>query len=111
MNKEELLEKSRKENKNANLADTEVTNKGAIWSACVMAILSLVFYAAETMVTGKTNSAFFAIIAVYNATLYLYKSFKQKGALNIITAVIWTVLSIGLIVSYFMSLFARSAIL
>ena len=59
MNKEELLEKSRKENKNANLADTEVTNKGAIWSACVMAILSLVFYAAETMVTGKTNSAFF----------------------------------------------------
>ena len=69
-----------------------------------MIILAAIYFAYEIFTGKGTNYALYSLLAIYNAILYGYQAIKskEKRGLHIFTSVIWGVLTILLVVSYFM---------
>ena len=111
MEKEEILEASRNDNKKKDLAGIEVETNAVKWSAFAVVILSTIYFAMEIMVKGKTNYGWYSIIALYNAVFYGYKAIKDKKKLHIFNTIIWAVVAIILIVVYVKDIFTTSTIL
>ena len=103
MKKEEILEASKKENKNKDIYATEVEAKGATVAGICMLILASVYFCYEIFTGKGQNPAFYSLIAIYESILYGYKSLKikEKRKLNITTSVIWGLLTLMLILEYF----------
>ncbi len=103
MKKEEVLEASKKENKNKDMYEIQVEAKGANYAGIAMLLLAFVFYSYEIFSGKGSNPAFYSIITIYNAVLFGYKAIKieKKRKLSIITSVIWGLLTIMLILDYF----------
>ena len=103
MKKEEILEKSRKENKNKDKYAIEVELKAATLAAVCMILLAFVYFTYE-IATGKgQNPAFYSLITLYNSILFGVKAAKIKTnrKLNTFTAITWSLLTVILILSYF----------
>ena len=103
MKKEEILEKSKKDNKNKDMYCIQVEAKGANYAGITMLILAFIYYTYEIMQGKGSNPALYSIITIYNAVLYGYKAvkIKDKRGLWIDTSVIWVLLTVMLILSYF----------
>ena len=103
MKKEEILEKSKKDNKNKDMYAIQVEAKGATFAGISMLILAAIYYAYEIFTGKGSNPALYSIITIYNAVLYGYKAIKieTRRKLSIFTSVIWGLLTIMLILSYF----------
>ena len=103
MKKEEILKKSRAENKNKDMYEIQVESKGATYAGLTMLILAATNYTYE-IITGKgSNPALYSIITVYNTILYGYKAIKikERRGLSITTSVVWGLLTLMLVVSNF----------
>ena len=103
MEKEDILEASKKENKNKDMYEVQVESKGAMYAGLSMLILALIFYTYE-IISGKgSNPAFYSIITIYNAVLFGYKAIKieNRRKLCIFTSVVWSILTIMLVLDYF----------
>ena len=103
MKKEEILEKSKKENKNKDMYAVQVEAKGANIAGVMMLLLAAIYYVYE-IINGKgSNPALYSIITIYNAVLYGYKAIKieTRRKLSIFISFIWGLLTIMLILSYF----------
>ncbi len=103
MNKEEILEASKKENKNKDIYCKEVEAKGATWAAVCMLILAAVYFCYEIFTGKGTNPALYSIISLYNTILFGYKAIKIKEhrGLNALTSIIWGLLTLMLVLVYF----------
>ena len=103
MKKEEILEASKKENKNKDMYELQVGTKGANIACISMLILTLIYFSYEIFTGKGSNPAFYSIITIYNTVLYGYKATKieKNRKLNITTSVIWGLLTLLLIASYF----------
>ena len=103
MKKEEILEASKKDNKKKDIYELEVASKGATISAICMLILAFIYYCYEIFTGKGSNPALYSIIAIYNAVLFGYKAYNvEKGRkLNATTSIIWGLLTLMLILSYF----------
>ena len=103
MKKEEILEKSKKENKNKDMYCIQVEAKGANYAGITMLLLAFVYYTYEIFTGKGSNPALYSIITIYNAVLYGYKAIKikEKRGLSIATSVIWGLLTVMLVLSYF----------
>lgn len=103
MKKEEILEASKKENKNKDIYALQVETKGANYAGITMLILAFVYYCYEIFTGKGSNPALYSVITVYNAILYGYKAIKikDKRGLSITTSVVWGLLTIMLVLSYF----------
>ena len=104
MKKEEILMKAKEENKNKDYASIAVSSKGAYLAGLVMIILCAVYFSYEILTGKGTNYALYSLLAIYNTVLYGYQAIKmkEKRGLNIFIAVIWGLLTISLVVAYFM---------
>lgn len=111
MNKESILEMSRQENKNKDLVSKNAELNASMIAGISMAVLSLVFYAAQIAFHGTLNWGLFAIIALYNAVLNIVRGIKtsKKGA--IVAGIIWLLLTILLSVTHICTLIETSTIL
>ena len=88
MNKEEILAKSRKENKNRDIAGMDI-NKNASRISLVFSLFFILFLMTLTWIAGKhMNHGIIATEYSIIFPLFLYKAIKTKNALNIICAVI-----------------------
>ena len=103
MKKEEILEKSKKENKNKDMYAVEVEAKGANYAGITMLLLAFIYFTFEIFSGRGSNPAFYSIITVYNAVLFGYKAIKidKRRGLYIFTAVVWSILTIMLVLDYF----------
>lgn len=103
MNKEEILEKSKEENKNKDMYAIAVEAKGATIAGISVIILTGIYYIYEIISEKRENPALYSIITVYNAILFGYKAIKIKKQrkLYVLTSLIWGLLSILLILNYF----------
>ncbi|MCR4646242.1 MAG: DUF6442 family protein [Oscillospiraceae bacterium] len=95
MTKEEILEKSRQENKGADLAELEVANKSKSIAGAVAMVLGAVVNIIYTFLTGKGNQLFWVMFFGYNAAQcivmgILYRKHEQKGK-------DWTYLGLGIV--------------
>ena len=111
MKKEEVLKKARKENKQKDYALIETENKAVKIAALSILLLSCVYYLCGILITGKTNYGFYSVIALYCTVVYGYKGFKLHNKSNIITAIIWFLVTILTGYSYFYDMISLSTIL
>ena len=111
MEKEKILEASRKDNKNKDVAKIENENKAVKFAAIGIVLLSTIYFTMDIFIKGKTNYGFYSIIALYNSIFYGYTAIKTKKKINIINALIWTVLAIMLIIVYIKNIFETSEIM
>ena len=104
MKKEEILKKAKEENRNKDYASIAVSNRGAFIAGLSMVILAAVYFSYEILTGKGTNYALYSLLSIYNAILYGYQAIKSKErrGVHIITAVIWGLLTVLLVVSYFM---------
>ena len=103
MKKEEILEASKKENKNKDIYAAEVEAKSSQIAGISMLILASVYFCFEILTGKGQNPAFYSLIAIYESVLYGYKAIKikEKRKLSITTSVIWGLLTLMLILEYF----------
>ncbi len=106
MKKEEILEMSRKENKKRNLAEIEIEKQGIKYASMGVIILATIYFCLEIVITGKTNGGLYSVIALYCAMFFGYKGLKTKRKLPLICGIIWTLVTIVLIVQYVQTIFA-----
>ena len=103
MKKEEILEMSRKENKNKDIYETQVEAKGCTYASLTMVILATVYYCYEIFTGKGQNYSFYSIIALYCFVLYGYKAIKieKRRSLHIFVSIIWGLTTVLSIIQYF----------
>lgn len=112
MKKEEILEASRNENKNKDLAEMENESKAARIASIGIILLATVYFVMEIFVKGETNYGWYSIIALFNAILYGYKTIKgEKKPIYIINVLLWGFAAITLITLYITKIYQTSNIM
>lgn len=98
MNREEILERSRKENKNKDLAELDAEVKaGSIAGrvgACVCVLISVVFFGAADMMPSVPWIIYFSIIGTNSLVKFVKLKRKTDLALTILfftTCALWLV--------------------
>lgn len=110
MDKESILEMSRQENKNSDLVSKSAELTASMIAGVSMAVMSLVFYAAQVAFHGTLNWGFFAIITLYNAVLNLIRGFKLSKKGVIVAGIIWSLLTVLLSVMHICTLIETSTL-
>lgn len=100
MDKEKILEMSRKENNSKDLVDQGAEKSASVVAGIAMIILSCIFYAMEIATRGKCNWGFFAIIALYNGVMYMIKGIKKKNWKECVAGTVWLVLAVMLSIEH-----------
>ena len=92
MNKEEILEMSRAENKNKDIYELEVLKQSGTSTVIVMMALAAIFFSAQIFVGGGTNWGLWAIVFSANMTTFWVKYVKLRRKHELVLAIAYTVL-------------------
>ena len=92
MNKEEILEKSRAENKNKDIYELEVVKQSGTSTVIVMMVLATIFFAAQIFVGGGTNWGLWAIVFSAYMTTFWVKYIRLRRKHELVMAIAYTVL-------------------
>ncbi|MBD5521780.1 MAG: hypothetical protein HDR03_11300 [Lachnospiraceae bacterium] len=92
MNKEEILEMSRAENKNKDIYELEVLKQSGTSTVIVMMALAAIFFSAQIFVGGGTNWGLWAIVFSANMTTFWVKYIKLRRKHELLMAIAYTVL-------------------
>lgn len=79
MNKEEILEKSKEENKNRDPYDLEVSNNGFVFGIITAMIIGIVLWAVELIATGIFEYRIYCLAVAVTAVSSLYRGIKLKN--------------------------------
>lgn len=95
MNKQEILQASRNENKNKDIYELEVISKAQRVGGLIAVSVTFVLMLIERMISNSgMNYGYFLIILSMGMGMWLYKAVKMKIKYEIFLAVLWTVLTI-----------------
>ncbi len=111
MNKEEILAKSRQENKDKDLVELEASRKGGELGAVAAFILCEILFLAEIFICGTQNYGLWSIVTTAIAGAALYKGTKLKNRNQLIYGSIWALISVAAIITAIITLFKTSTIL
>ena len=89
MNKEEILEKSRQENKNRDIAELENGKSAAKFAIITSAIFAGVLFLLEGIITGHNNNSLWAMLAFMNCMMCGYKAFRLGNEKMRPAAILW----------------------
>ena len=92
MNKEEILEKSRTENKNKDIYEQEILKQANTSAVIVMMVLATIFFAAQIFVGGGINWGIWALVFSANMTTFWVKYIKFGRKHEFLLAIAYTVL-------------------
>jgi hypothetical protein len=111
MNKEKILEKSRKENKGQDVYEQEIMQEGGNLAAVVAVILATIFFVIQILVGSGQNYGLYAVVGSVLATGYIVKAVRLKRKREIFVAVVWTVLTLVCSAAHIYQLITTSTIL
>lgn len=95
MNKEEILQASRSENKNKDIFELEVISKGQRIGGLIGLIAAFALMVVERVILeDKTNYGYFLIILSAASGLFIYKAVKLKKKHEILIAAIYIAMSV-----------------
>ena len=92
MNKEEVLAKSRAENKNKDIYEQEVLKQAGTCAVIVTALLAAIFFAVQSFVGGGTNWGLWALVFSASMTTFWVKFIKLRRIHELLLAIAYTVL-------------------
>lgn len=111
MRKEEILERSRNENRNADLYEKEVLIQAGNMGGGVGAITCAVLFVAQVLLGGGTNCGLWAVMISIQAATFAVKAVKLRRKHEIVLAIVDTLLALALAALHIHSLITSSAIL
>ena len=111
MNKEEILEKSRAENKNKDIYEQEVLKQASTGAVIVMMVLATIFFAAQIFVGGGTNWGLWALVFSANMTTFWVKYIRLRRKHELVMAISYTILVFAMSGGHIYHLVASSTIL
>lgn len=91
MNKEEILERSRKENKGQDIYEQEVLKEGEGVGGFAAMMLATVFFVVQLIVGRGRNWGLWAIMLIYSASEVTVKAVRLRKKHEIILAVFYWV--------------------
>ncbi len=109
MNKEEILEKSRKENKNKDIYANEINVKGGYIATIVGLILTTIIFISEILLGFGMNYGLYGIVFSIIGTSNLYKAIKLKTTKLFSIATL--IIAIIFIVTHICDLVSKSTII
>ena len=92
MNKEEVLAKSRAENKNKDIYEQEVLKQAGTYAVIVTALLAAIFFAVQIFVGGGHNWGIWALVFSANMTTFWVKFIKLRRIHELLLAIAHTAL-------------------
>ncbi len=90
MNKEEILEKSRAENKGKDYFELEVEKNSKVVALLTADFLLLIIFFLKIFSGNGLDHCIWAVVSSICAGEYIYKAVKLKDKKNILAAVMWT---------------------
>jgi hypothetical protein len=104
MDKEEILQASRKENQNKDIYELEITRKGQrIGGLAAICIAFILINVDRLRYDAGTNYGYFMILTASAAGMFIYKAIKLKQKHEILVAMIWTLATIYTLIMYILS--------
>lgn len=91
MNKEEILAKSRAENKNKDYYELEVLAQAGQAAMVVMVCLAGAFLVLQLSLGGGINHGMYALVTAASMTMYWVKWAKLRRHHELVMAVLWTI--------------------
>jgi hypothetical protein len=110
-NRNEILAKSRNENKGKDLFEMEIQVKAGVWGACAAAILAAIFFTIQIVVGEGLNNGLFAVVLSINAVGYIIKAIRMKRRKDITFSVIYTIAALMFSIAHIYELITSSTIL
>lgn len=92
MNKKEILEKSRAENKNTDLYEQEILKQVSTSAVIVMMVLAIIFFVVQIFVDGGINWGIWALVFSANMTSFWVEYIKFRRKNKFLPAIAYTVL-------------------
>ncbi|MDE5781271.1 MAG: hypothetical protein K2I03_07300 [Lachnospiraceae bacterium] len=111
MNKEEILEKSKAENKNKDIYEQEVLKQANASAVIVMMVLATIFFAAQIFVGSGMNWGLWALVFSVNVTTFWVKYIRLRRKHELVMAIAYTILVSALSGCHIYNLIVSSTIL
>jgi len=92
MTKEEILEKSRNENKNQDVYDFETQKTASIYAFIALGIIGIVIFVVELIVKKTVCYDLLALVFGTESTVFIVKYIKMHKRHELVVAVCYTVL-------------------
>lgn len=107
MNKEEILAKSRAENKNGDERDTQNQGRAYSISTAVATVACLIMIFIEENVFGRSTRAIWVIYTIIEFTTMLSEAILIKKRWMVILSVVWALLLAGMLYLYIQENFTK----
>ena len=91
MNKDEILPKSRAENKNKDVYEQEVLKQASRSAVVVQMVLATIFFVTQILVDKGINWGLWALVFSTSMTINWVKYIKLRHRQELITAIVYTV--------------------
>lgn len=111
MNKEEILKKSRLENKNRDLFEKEVFREGGNIGAVVAVALATIFFVIQIVVGEGMNYGLYAVVFSVLAAGFTVKAIRLKRKHELVVAIVYIVATLLFSIAHIHQLITTSTIL
>ena len=111
MNKEEILERSRKENNNQDLHEKEVLNQANRYSCIIAIVIATLFFVIQILVGGGINYGLYAVVFSMIMTSFWIKFIKLHRKHELFVAICYTIMVVLLSFAHIYNLITSSAIM
>ncbi|MDL2206398.1 DUF6442 family protein [Eubacteriales bacterium OttesenSCG-928-N13] len=106
MNKDDILARSRQENRDKDLYAEDVNTRAATISAIVATLFATVLFVAQVLLKNEYNLALYAVILAVGAATYVSKAVLLKRKQDIILSILFGVATLVLAIMHFYQLIA-----
>lgn len=106
MNREEILEKSRQENKNQDIFEKDVIVKGYQYSCLVATVIATLFFIVQIFTGGGMNYGHYAVVFAMPTGQFWFKYINLRRKHELILAVLYSLCVIGFSIAHLYSLIA-----
>lgn len=108
MNKDEILSRSRQENKDRDLYEAEVSLNAGNAASLTAILLATVFFVTQLVVGGGWNLGFYAIVFSIGATNFVIKAVRLKRKRYLLLAIVYTLITVILSVFHLLGVMTKS---
>ena len=108
MQKEEILAKSREENKEKDLYEIDMQINAGHLSSLVAVMLGTIFFVTQSVTGGGFNFGVYAIVLALGAVRVIVKAVRMRRKRDIAIAVIYTAVTLALSVSHMAQLISAA---
>ncbi|MDE6149077.1 MAG: hypothetical protein K2F81_03150 [Ruminococcus sp.] len=104
MTKEEILEKSRKENKNKDICEIEAINQSSATAIRIGLLLCCLISTIEVVFTDTIHCGTWTVFFGMTGTLFLIKYIKLRKKHELVLSIFYILLGTGFLVTYILNL-------